>query len=105
MDVTSLLPAGIILLTGFSLVSAVILVRAALKKPYIGALTERALIAVLLAFFGIVYSIVVVNTEFGRTLFSTEIARVITRVAVIILLALPAYWVLLYLTGRLGGRE
>lgn len=94
----------IVVLAFFSLVSAAILVRAAFIRPRIGALIERALIAVLLAFFGIVYSIVAVNTEFGRALFSTDIARIVTRFAVIALLGLPAYWVFLYLTGRLGGR-
>ena len=93
----------ILLLTLFAVGSAVVLVRAAFVKPRIGALAERAAVGVLIAFFGCVYSVVALDTEAGRVVLSTEIARTITRLAVVALLALPSLWSLLYLTGRLGS--
>ena len=100
-----LLPMLLTLFAVTSIFSAVILVRAALVKPHIGALVERAILAVLLAVFGVIYSIVALNTELGRILFSSEAARVLVRVMVIIVLGVPTYWTYLLLTGRLGGRE
>lgn len=100
MNVPALL---ILLLTAFAVASAFVLVRAAFVKPRIGALAERAAVGVLIAFFGCVYSVVAIDTEAGRAVFSTEVARVVVRLAVVALLALPTLWSFLYLTGRLGS--
>ena len=97
----ALLPSIIIMLTVVAVASAVVLVRAAIAKPRIGALSERALIAVVIAGFGLIYSTVAINTELGQTLFATDVARLGVRVTVIVLLGIPAWWTFLYLTGRL----
>ena len=97
----ALLPSIIVLLTVIAIASAVVLVRAAVAKPRIGALTERAGIAVVIALFGIVYSAVAVNTEMGHAMFASEAARLGVRATVIVLLGIPAWWTFLYLTGRL----
>lgn len=70
----------------------------------VGALSERAVVAVGIAAFGTLYSLAVYNTEFGRIL-DNEIVRNAVRVGVSLLLLLPVVWVVLYLTGRLGGGE
>jgi hypothetical protein len=100
--VDRLLPPLLGLFAVGAVFSAVILVRAALVQPRIGALVERAILAVLLAVFGVIYAIVALNTELGRALFSTEVARVVVRFMVITVLAVPTYWTWLLLTGRLG---
>lgn len=97
----AVLPSVIVLLTVIAVASAVVLVRAAVAKPRIGALTERAGVAVVIALFGVVYSIAAVNTELGSTLFDTDVARLGVRLTVIALLGIPAWWTVLYLTGRL----
>lgn len=93
----------IVLLTLIAVASAAVLVHAAVQKPHIGALTERAAIAVIIALFGAVYSVVAVNTELGQQLFGSDVGRFAVRLIVIVLLAIPAWWSALYLTGRLGG--
>ena len=97
----AILPSIIVMLTVVAVASAVVLVRAAMAKPRIGALSERALIAVVIAAFGLVYSAVAINTELGSALFAAEAARLGVRATVIVLLAIPAWWTVLYLTGRL----
>lgn len=97
----AVLPSLIVVLTVVAIASAAILVRAAYAKPRIGALTERATIAVVIALFGLVYSVGAINTELGSALFATEVARLGVRTTVIVLLAIPAWWTVLYLTGRL----
>lgn len=97
----ALLPSIIVMLTVVAVASAIVLVRAAIAKPRIGALSERALIAVVIAAFGLIYSTVAINTELGQSLFATDVARVGVRITVIVLLGIPAWWTFLYLTGRL----
>lgn len=90
-------------LTVFAVISAVVLARAAFLKPRIGALTERAVIGALLAFFGVVYTVVALDTELGRVVLTTDLARFVVRCAVVAILSIPTYWTFLYLTGRLGS--
>ena len=97
----AVLTSLIVVLTVVSIASAAVLVRAACQRPRIGALTERALIAVVIALFGLVYSAVAINTELGSALFGTDVARIGVRATVIVLLGIPAWWTTLYLTGRL----
>lgn len=99
------LPVLIIILSVAAVISAVVLVAAAVQKPRIGALTERAAIAVILAVFGAVYSVVAVNTELDQAMFTTDVGRLAVRLIVVLLLAIPAWWTILYLTGRLGGGQ
>jgi hypothetical protein len=60
------LPIALVLLTLASWFSTALLVRAAWHRPRIGALTERAVIAVILALFGTACVVLVLNTESGR---------------------------------------
>lgn len=96
--------AWVMLGLGFvgSFCSAILIV-AALQKPRIGALTERAVLGVLLALFAIVAAISALNTDANAALFPVEVARVLVRILIIALEVVPVAWVYLYLTGRLGG--
>ena len=84
-------------------ISAFILLRAA-RGAHIGALTERAVAALLIAIFGSVYSFIVANGEVVRVM-STDDAVIVVRLAVIALMFIPVYWLYLYLSHRLGGRS
>lgn len=99
-----ILIAVLVLLALTSWFSTTLLLRAAWKRPRIGALTERAAIAVVLAIFGSVCVVLVLNTEAGGALIQLEAARFLFRVCLVILLLIPAYWLVLYLTNRLGAR-
>lgn len=99
-----ILPIAVVLLTVFAVVSAVLLVNAAVRRPYIGALVERAAIGVLIAGFGVVSAILVLNTEADHALFDIETARILFRLFLLGLLGVPSFWVWLYRSGRLGGR-
>lgn len=98
-----LLPGAIWTLTVFAWVSAIVLVRAA-RGAHIGALTERAVAAVLVAVFGTAYSLVVYNTEVAGYL-PMEVSIMVVRVTAVVLLLVPCYWSLLYITCRLGKDE
>lgn len=94
------IPAVIWAATILAWVSAVILIRAA-HGAHIGALTERAIAAVAIAIFGTVYSLVVLDAEVLGVLTAAD-AVMVRRAAVLVLLAVPIWWMVLYLTGRLG---
>lgn len=82
-----------------------VLVTAAIRKPRIGALTERAFLGILLALFATVAGIAALNTDANAALFPVELARVLVRVLIIALEVVPVVWVYLYFTGRLGGDD
>jgi hypothetical protein len=96
-----LLAGAIIPLAALAWASAVVLIVASHRRPNIGALTERAAVAVGIALFGTIYSIVVLNNDVWR-IFDTGAAVVVVRLAVVGLLTLPAAWSFAYITGRLG---
>lgn len=98
---SAVLPSLIVALTVVAAVSAVILVRAAFVKPRIGALTERAILAVVIAVFGAVYATVAINVQLGALFLTTDEGRTLAGIGVVALLAIPAWWTALYLTGRL----
>lgn len=100
-----MLPWAVVALTIVSWLSAYVLVRAAWQKPRIGALNERAAIAVLIALFGTVSTILVFNTEADHLLLDAEWARVLFRLCLLALLGIPAYWTWLYRSGRLGSGQ
>ena len=95
------LPALIAVLTVVAVVSAAVLVHAAYIKPRIGALTERAIGAVVIAVFGFVYSIVAFNNQLALDWWTTEVSVFIVRCGVVTVLLIPAWWTFLYLSGRL----
>lgn len=100
-----ILPVAVVALAAIAVISAFLLVRAALERPYIGALVERAVIAVVIAAFGVVSAFLILNSETGRMLVPAQIASIIFRLTLLVLLAVPSYWTWLYWTGRLGSRD
>jgi len=96
-----LLPVAVVLLTIVSWISTAILVRHALHKPRVGALTERAILAVIISITGTL-SIVVLVVATGEM---SEPARNVLRLAMLALLGVPSYWTYLYYSGRLGPRK
>lgn len=105
MTLERILPVLVVLMTALAVISAAILVRAALQRPWIGALIERAGIGAIIAAFGVTSALLVLNTETGRQLIDMEAARVLFRVSLLALLAVPTFWDYLYYSGRLGGDE
>lgn len=85
--------------------STVILIRAALRRPRIAALTERAVVAVILSTTVTIYAVLTLNTENGYPLFGSDIGRAIVRVFMIVLGLIPVLWAALYFGDRFGGRE
>lgn len=97
----SLTPLALLLTFG-AWWSFAVLGRAALQRPRIGALTERAFIAFIIAVLGSVACAIAVNTDSGRPWFDAATASLLFRLAIIAVLAVPTLWLVLWLTGRLG---
>lgn len=85
--------------------STYLLVRAAVKRPIIGALVERAGIAVLLSLFGSVCVVLVWNTDTGHAVLDAEAARVLFRGLLVLFLLVPPFWLVLFGMNRLGGGQ
>lgn len=100
-----ILPVAVVLMTALAVISAAILLRAALNRPFIGALLERAGIGGIIAAFGVTSTVLILNTETGWTLIDRETASILFRVSLLALLAIPTFWDYLYYSGRLGGAE
>jgi hypothetical protein len=98
------LPIALVILALSSWFSTALLLRAAWLRPRIGALTERAAIAVILAIFWTVCVVLVLNTDSGHALIPLDVALVVFRICLLILLLIPTYWLWLYLSNRLGDR-
>lgn len=92
-------------LTACAWASFVVLGRAALVPPRIGALTERAFIALIIAALGSVSLVIAANTDGGRPWFDAATASLLFRLSILGVLAVPAAWLALWLTGRLGQGE
>ena len=104
MSPADALPLAIWALGVYAWLSAAVLMRAAYRHPRIGALTERAVVAVCIAIFGTIYGAVVFNTEVARFV-DVPTAMVVVRLGVVMLLCLPAWWSWRFATGRLGGND
>jgi len=74
----------------------------ALQRPRIGALTERAAIAVMISLLISASALLVLNTSLGLALFPPETARIIFRVSLLGIGLVPAAWLVLFFTNRLG---
>lgn len=70
--------------------------------PRVGALTERAVIAVLISAFLTLYALVAANTEGGFVLFPFEESVRFLRVGVLLLAGIGPVWLVLWATGNLG---
>ena len=93
------LRAAVWALTIVAWIAALVLVRAA-RRAHIGALTERAVAAVIIAGFGTLWAIVRTAQLLG--LAEHDAMVTIIRVGVLVLLTIPVGWAVLYVTGRLG---
>ena len=82
-----------------------VLGRAALRPPRIGALTERAFIALVIAVLGTVSSALRYNTDSGFTIVPQPVAALIFACTMLVVLAIPTVWLALWLLGRLGSNE
>jgi len=92
-------------LTIASWASTFLLVRAARRPPHIGALTERAVIAVILSAFGTICVVLVLNTDTGQGFIAVDLARVLFRFSLFAFLLIPCVWLGLYVTNRLGDGQ
>lgn len=92
----------VVILTAGAITSFLVLTNAARRKPRIGALTERAFIAFLIAVLGTVSCAIVINTDAGHPLFDAVTASLVFRIAIIAVLAVPSVWLVLWYAGRLG---
>lgn len=86
----------------FAWLSTAVLIYAAHRPPRIGALTERAVIAIVIAMFLTAVAVIVYNTESDRALLAAEVARVAFRICVLMLGLVPVSWCVLWFLGRLG---
>ena len=73
-------------------ISAGILGAAAYQKPRIGALTERAVIALIISAFLTAAAVLVLNTATDRGLFGLEVARLVFRLASLAIGFVPLAW-------------
>lgn len=71
-------------------------------KPPVGALTERAVIAVVISLFLTMYALVAGNTDAGFAWFPFEQGVAILRVGALALSLVGPTWLVLWWTGRLG---
>jgi hypothetical protein len=77
----------------------------AVKRPRIGALTERTVIAFVLAFLGTVAFVLRFNSDHGYALFEQPVAALIFAVTMLVVLSIPTGWLVLFLLGRLAQAE
>ena len=96
------LVVALLALTVASWASTFLLVRAAWQKPRIGALTERAVISVILSTFGTVSVFLVLNSDTGASFLAADLARNIFRLCLFAFLLVPVLWLGLYLRNGLG---
>lgn len=85
-----------------ALVGSVLLVSAALQRPRIGALNDRAFIAVAICLMILSGVTITVNRLTGYSFMPIEAARVVFLLSLIMLELVPVYWLYLWRTGRLG---
>ena len=83
----------------------VVVIRPTLKRPRIGALSERTFVGFVIAFLGTVSSVIVYNTDHDRILFDAQTGALLFREAIVAILLIPSVWIVLYLAGRLGQSE
>lgn len=83
---------------------ALILVRAAARRPGIRALTVMATLTTIIAFALTAYVIAVVNAGQGY-LFPREVAQITIRVVFLALALFPLWFLWLYRTGRFRDGE
>lgn len=83
--------------------STALLVRAALRKPRIGALTERAILAFIISAYGTLGVLLLWNRESGFTLLPINVARDLFTASLFAVFFMPVVWLILFAANRLGG--
>lgn len=83
--------------------STLLLVSRAIRRPYIGALVERSLIALLISVYVTLGAVITYNRETGYALFDIELARALFIASLFGLAVIPIVWLLLFGSNRLGG--
>lgn len=101
MSIDDFLALLVYAMVPFGWFSAGVLWYAARQPPRIGALTERAAIAFIIAVFLTSIAVLVLNSEADAAYFGVEVARIAFRVSVLLLGLVPVAWVVLWVTGRL----
>lgn len=101
--IESILTGLVFVLVPVTWLSTGLLVMFAWQKPRIGALTERAMIAIVISLLITASAILVLNTLSGQALFPAETARLIFRASLLGVGLVPAAWLVMYATNRLGG--
>lgn len=80
----------------------ILIIRPTLRRPRIGALSERTFIGAVIAFLGTVASIIVYNTDHDRILFDQQTAALLFRESIVAVLMVPTIWIILFFAGKLG---
>lgn len=91
-----------IVLAPFSVLSTAVLWHAARGKPRIGALTERAALALVIAVMVCSGALITLNRLTSNFLFPLEWARLLFLSSLVLLACVPVAWLFLWLTNRLG---
>lgn len=95
----TLIAAAFALLSIVNWTTAVLLARLARRRPHIRALTERAVLAAVIALLTTAYTVVVANSV-SHALMDFETARNAVRVAVFALGVYPMWWLWSYYRDR-----
>lgn len=95
----------VFVLTAAAWASVAVLGYYAGKNPPIGSLTERAFVSLTIALLGTVACILVLNTDRGHPILDAQQASLLFRLAILAVLSVPSVWLVLWLTGRLGGTD
>jgi len=99
-DIASALVPLLLVLPIIDWIATGVLVILAVQRPRIAFLTERAVIAVVVSGVTTVYGLVALNTQLGFPIFDADTAKVIVRLAIVVLGAAPIVWLALYLRRR-----
>jgi hypothetical protein len=94
-----------LVLVPFSVVSTFLLVSEARKPPRIGALSERAVIAVVITNMIVSGTFLTINRVTGYALIPLDVARVLFLASLILLEFVPVVWLTLLYTHRLGDGQ
>jgi hypothetical protein len=85
----------------FAFMSTLLLLMAA-RREHIGALTERAIVAVVMVIHGAVSAVTIWNNDLGHPFYDAPTGMLMLRLTLAALMAVPVYWTALWFTGRLG---
>ena len=84
---------------------AIILIRLARIRPTIRALTERAILAVIIAIVTTVYWFIAINTQLGFPVITPTGSMFIIRCTIVTIGLYPLWWLWSYSTGRFKGTK